>query len=118
MNCFREHFFSKVLTVLTAAIFLNMSFFLAEVSLLELEKDGRFSKIIALIVSGTCFEEEKETGGDTTEEEAASKKIEVVFQDHCHPFDVYIVLSNAKWIRDHSVTLGGIYETVTPPPES
>lgn len=118
MNAFRQNFFSKLLTVVTALIFLNMSFFLVEVSLLDLEKDGRFSKIIALVLSGTCFEEEKETGGDTSEEEGSAKKIEVVFQDHCHAFDAYTLLASAKWIADHSLMLGGVYETFTPPPES
>ena len=118
MNQFREHFLSKLLALATTLIFLNMSFFLAEVTLLELEKDGRFGKIITLILSGSCFEEERETGGDTSEEETSAKKIEVVFQDHRYAFDPYILLSSTKWITDHSLPLGGVYETFTPPPES
>jgi hypothetical protein len=118
MNHFREHFFSRLFTVVTAVIFLNMSFFLVEVSLLELEKDGRFGKIITLVLAGTCFEEEKEAGADTTEEETSAKKIEVVFQNHSYASDGYILLSDSKWISDHSIPLGGINETFTPPPES
>lgn len=117
MNRFRDFFFTRLLTLATALIFLNMSFFLAEISLLGLDKDGRFNKIITLVLAGTCFEEEKEAGADTSEEEKSAKKIEVVFQDHCHAFDAYILLSSAKWIADHSLPLGGIYETFTPPPE-
>jgi hypothetical protein len=94
-----------------------MSFFLAEVSLLQIEKDGRFKKIITLILSGTCFEEEKETS-DATEEETSSKKIEVVFNLHSHFQNEFVLLSNMKWISDHAIPPGEVNEIYTPPPES
>lgn len=118
MNRFREHFLSRFLTLLTTLLFVNMSFFLAEVSLLELEKDGRFAKIITLIMSGTCFEEEKETSGDTSEEDTAAKKIEVVVHHHNHFSNYFEILSDSKWISDLSLPPGGIRETSTPPPKS
>jgi len=118
MNRFREHFFSKLLTLITTLIFLNMSFFLAEVTILDLQEDSRFSKVISLVLSGTCFEEEKETGGDTTEEDTSAKKIEVVFTDYHKAFDAHIILSDLKWGFDHGLPTFGVYKKFTPPPES
>lgn len=98
---------------------MNMSFFLAEVSILELEKDSRFTKIIALILSGTCFEEEREIGGDGSEEQPTAKKIDLVFSRLIHSRDGYVLLAeDNKFLSDHRIPLSGNYETFTPPPES
>ena len=118
MNRFREHFLSKIITVATTVVFLNMSFFLAEVSILELEKDSRFTKIIVLILSGTCFEEEREVGGDVSEEDAAAKKIELVFGYETYPSAGHgLLVRDNKFISDHRIPLGGNFETFSPPPE-
>ena len=118
MKRFREHFLSKIITMLTTLVFLNMSFFLAEVSMLELEKDSRFTKIIVLIISGACFEEEREVGGDLTEEDAGAKKIDLVFGHVIHPSAGHeLVGRDNKLISDHPGPLGGNYETFSPPPE-
>lgn len=118
MNRFRENFFSKLLTLITALIFLNMSFFLAEVSMLDLANDGRFSKVISLVLSGTCFEEEKETGGDTTEEDTSAKKIEVVLHSHHTAFDAFIILTDLNWGFQHAFLVCAVHKKFTPPPES
>jgi hypothetical protein len=119
MNRFREHFLSKAITVLTTVVFLNMSFFLAEVSMLELEKDGRFTKIIVLILTGACFEEEREVGGDLAEEDTAAKKIELVFGYMTYSSGGHeLLVRDNRFISDHRIPLGGNYETFSPPPES
>lgn len=119
MNQFRESLVSKALTLLTTLVFLNMSFFLAEVKLLKLEKDSRFTKIIALVVSGTCFEEEKEAGGETAEEETSAKKIDVLFGYHNESNNQHVLLSNLLDLLAHqSHPSGGDREIFTPPPEA
>ena len=94
-----------------------MSFLPAEVSLLKMEKDSRFAKIISLIMSGICFEEEKEMGGDSSEEDA-KKKIDVFFHYHPHPGDQYLLLSKSEWVFRQSTLLPGCIETPTPPPKA
>jgi hypothetical protein len=119
MNQFRESLLSKALTLLTTLVFLNMSFFLAEVKLLKLEKDSRFTKIIALVVAGTCFEEEKEAGGETAEEETTAKKIDVLFGYQNHSNNQYVLLSDLLELMSHQPhPSGGDQEIFTPPPES
>ena len=117
MRRFREHISGKIVTVFTAVMFLNMSFLLAEVRLLGIDKDATFSRIISLIISGTCFEEEKETGGDTSEE-GPSKKIDMAFHYQFPWCNAYTVLSALKWAREHSMLVSQTFETFTPPPES
>src|SRR5687768_626559 len=112
MNAFRQHILQKIATVATAVVFLNMSFLLAEVSLLKMEKDSRFAKIISMIISGVCFEEEKEVGSDASEEDA-KKKIDVSFHYHAHSGDQYFLLSQLKWVLRQSTLPLGTIETPT-----
>lgn len=116
MRRLRQHIASKFLTVITAAMFLNMSFLPAEVHLLGIDQDTRLSRIISLIMSGTCFEEEKESSADTSEEDA-SKKIDMAFHLHAQLYDAYTLLSKLKWAWDNTMLLSQTFETFTPPPE-
>lgn len=106
----------KILTVITTVMFLNLSFVIAEVRLLGIDKDTRFSRIISLIVSGNCFEEEKEAGGDTNEEDL-SKKIDLAFHHYHQSSDAYSLLVKAMRASHNAMLLGRTFETFTPPPE-
>ena len=116
MRRFREHVSSKIVTVITTVMFLNLSFLLAEVRLLGIDKDTRFSRIISLIVSGTCFEEEKEAGCDTNEEDS-SKKIDLAFHHYYHSSDGGNRLRKMMRASDNTTLPWHIFETFTPPPE-
>jgi hypothetical protein len=59
MNSIRRHFLSRILTAVAGLAFLNMSFFLAEVSLLNFEKRELLENIVKLILN-TGFEEERD----------------------------------------------------------
>jgi hypothetical protein len=59
MNSIRKHFLSKLLTLVAGLAFLNMSFFLAEVSFLDFKK-GELLENIAKLIINTGFEEERE----------------------------------------------------------
>jgi hypothetical protein len=70
MNSIRQHFLSKVTAFVAGLAFLNMSFFLAEVSLLKFEKKELLQNIANLILN-TGFEEERdgEPSGDNLTKE-------------------------------------------------
>jgi hypothetical protein len=62
----RQHFLTKIFTLVTGLIFLNMSFFLAEVCMLKYNKTELVE--IAKLILNTGFEEERDgesTGSDT-----------------------------------------------------
>ena len=71
MNVFRTHYLSKVTALITGVIFLNMSFFLAEVSMLKYSKKELIENIAKLIFN-SGFEEERDgeaSGTDNTAKE-------------------------------------------------
>ena len=117
MTHFREHIFGKILAIITAVMFLNMGFLAAELRLLGIDKDTRFSGIISLITSGTCLEEEKESSADSHEEDA-SKKIDLAFHYHAQSHDEYTLLSRFKCARDITNLSSHTKETLIQPPES
>jgi urease gamma subunit len=66
MDIIRQHFLTKIFTLVTGLIFLNMSFFLAEVCLLKYNQTELVE--IAKLILNTGFEEERDgeaTGADT-----------------------------------------------------
>lgn len=86
--------------------------------MLDLHRDSGFAKIIALIISGTCFEEERDLGTEASGEDTA-KKTDLLFCSQLHPHSGYVLLSAIqKYISDHRIPSQGNCETFTPPPES
>ena len=67
MDNIRNHFLSKICAFVAGLAFLNMSFFLAEVSLLKFEKQSMMENIAKLILNAG-FEEERDTNpsGETS----------------------------------------------------
>ena len=71
------------MTLFTGLIFLNMSFFLAEVSALKLSQDKKmFSNIIKLISSNAAEEEKDAFGG--TDEDSSAKEVDLIFSYSAH----------------------------------
>lgn len=58
MKTIREHALTKAFTLITCVVFLNMSFFLAEVSMLKYSKKELIE--IAKLILNTGFEEERD----------------------------------------------------------
>ncbi len=58
MNTIREHALIKAFTLITCVVFLNMSFFLAEVSMLKYNEKELIE--IAKLILNTGFEEERD----------------------------------------------------------
>ena len=65
MNSFRTKYFAKAFSVITGLLFLNMSFFLAEMAMLKVSDRQILENIVRLIATGG-FEEERD--GDTQNE--------------------------------------------------
>src|SRR5688572_32399437 len=77
MSILRKPLFMKVMTLVTGLIFLNMSFFLAEVSALKLDQDKQMIGNIAKLIASSSAEEEKDAFGGT-DKDASSKEVEFV----------------------------------------
>jgi hypothetical protein len=72
MNLIRQHYMFKAFALFTGLVFLNMSFFLAEVSLLKFNQKELIENIASLILN-SGFEEERDcesSGADHMAKEA------------------------------------------------
>jgi hypothetical protein len=92
MLSFRKHIAAKFMAMLTGVIFLNMSFFLAEIRLLELHlSHAPMVENVVKAMAGVGFEEEKDSMGESSESESG------------HAVDLHILV--------HPVSLAGSIET-------
>ena len=66
MKMFRNQSALKIFTLFTAVIFLNMSFFLAEVSMLELKDKQIIENVCNLVLNGGLEEERDAHSGNDT----------------------------------------------------
>ena len=115
MKIVRQHILSKAFAFITGLIFLNMSFFLAEVSYLNFEKKEIIENIAKLILN-SGFEEERdgEPVGDS-----AAQGIDLLFQQvqiH-HTSSFLISVRTNRDVVDHYLHANHSL-TFSPPPDS
>lgn len=77
MKLFRKEFSLRFFAILTGVVFLNMSFFLAELNALEFSKKNKalYESLVASL-AGIC-EEEKDVFGGESETESLSKEVDI-----------------------------------------
>jgi hypothetical protein len=113
MEILRQHFVSKVFSLFTGLIFLNMSFFLAEVTYLKFEKKELMENIAKLILN-SGFEEERDcepVGSDS------SKGIDLILQQaqiH-HAASFLMSISTNRIVVDHYLHANHSLTFYTPP---
>lgn len=118
MKAVRSLFVSKLIAIVTGVIFLNMSFFLTEIRILDLHVTHyKLVENVIKMLSGTGFEEEKDSFGESSE--TAGEQV-VDLHIVIHPESVYATTLLSADL--HTTELGGflsaaISETATPPPK-
>ena len=114
MKIFRRHFLSKALSLITGLVFLNMSFFLAEVTYLKFDKKEIMENIAKLILN-SGFEEERDcepVGG-----EGSIKGIDLILQQvqiH-HTSSFLMSLHTNRTVVDHYRHANHSFTFYTPP---
>ena len=105
------------MTLVTGLIFLNMSFFLAEVSALKINQDKKmFSNIIKLISNNTAEEEHDAFGGP--DEDSSAKEVDLIFSYSTHTIHTFVIkIDKKRTVFDQGIPLLGSYEIYSPPPE-
>lgn len=120
MKFFREAYIRKVMTVFTGIVFLNMSFFLAEVSALKLDKYDK-KMLENLVRSFSCVsEEERDASAESTDTGGASvKEVDLYLVDHIRTFTegYTLQLKNYGNYRDQMLTTR-FAERPNQPPEA
>lgn len=118
MKLFRRHWLKRTATFMTGVIFLNMSFFLAEVKFLHLDKNRQMAENIAKLIAGAANEEEKDVAGGTSEDVKTGKE---AFLDFSLRALVAPQILSSQYQHPHAdgaAPVSGHQETFNPPPES
>jgi hypothetical protein len=118
MRIFKNLFIRNLMTLFTGLIFLNMSFFLAEVSALKISQDKKmFSNIIKLISSNAAEEEKDAFGG--ADEDCSAKEVDLIFSYSAHTIHAFTSkVSKKRTVFDQGIPLLGSFEIYSPPPEA
>jgi len=118
MKVFRSKYVRKGFSLITGIIFLNMSFFLAEVSALKLDRNTQLMENISKLLTGCAAEEEKDIFGGSSDEDTFAKEIDLIFNYHTYDPGSFILVSDGKIsVFDQGIPLFGNYEIYSPPPE-
>lgn len=118
MLIFRNTYVRNAMALFTGLIFLNMSFFLIEVSALGLAKDKQMVKNIALLIASSAAEEEKDAFGGIADEDHSTKGIDLIVSYTTHTIHGCEILITRYSDRDQGLPLLGSYEIYSPPPEA
>lgn len=118
MLMFKSNYIKNVMTLLTGLIFLNMSFFLFEVSALKLHQDKKLLMNIAKLISASSAEEEKGSVGGSADEDFSAKEVDLFVSYTIHAIgDDILSLNTKRCVLNVGMPLLGSYEIYSPPPE-
>ena len=116
MNAFRIKYVMNTLSLFTGVIFLNMSFILAEISALKVDRDKEMARNLSILVASSAAEEEP---GGSSDEDSTVSEMDLIFNCAPHPVCVTVFNHGIKygvWSDGHPRLAE--YEISTPPPEA
>jgi hypothetical protein len=118
MLMFKKLYIKNLMTLFTGLIFLNMSFFLMEVSALKLHQDKKLLVNIAKLISSSSAEEEKGSVGGSADEDVSAKEVDLIINYTIHANSDHIsTLDKKRCAFNAGMPLLGSYEIYSPPPE-
>jgi hypothetical protein len=118
MKIFRNVIIKNVLSLLTGIIFLNMSFFLYEITALKLGQNQQMAANIAKLLSTSASEEERDAFGGAADEDSKIKEVDLIFSYDTQSLSVLASKANAQCATNIGVPLLGSHEIYSPPPEA
>ena len=114
----RNRSFQQATTLFTGIIFLNMSFFLAEISALKLDKNQKLMENMAKLFAGAASEEEKDIFGGPSEDLKTTSEIDFLLNSEDLSDRYYVIVSvQIHRIVDGAKPTPGMQEIVVPPPQ-
>lgn len=115
MTAFRSHFLAKVFALITGVIFLNTSFFLAEISLLKITNYDILQNV-AKLISNSGLEEERD--GETTDKDATGKEVDLMVSHvQIHHSVLFLAATKANHALDDLYPHANYAQTYSPPPD-
>ncbi|MEO8472758.1 MAG: hypothetical protein ABI477_11200 [Chryseolinea sp.] len=114
----KSNMFSKIFSIFTALVLLNMSLIMAEVSALKLNKDRALIETIAKLIAGAFSEEESDSSEGMADEDVSVKEIDMAFICPSLVTASALSISNSNIVvRNQGLPRFGNYEIYSPPPE-
>ena len=115
MNSFRLNIFAKIFALLTGVIFLNTSFFIAEISLLKVSNHELLQNI-AKLASNFGLEEERD--GESSEKDTSAKEVDLII-NHVKIYheSLFLCASKANDMLDDHYPHANYAQTFSPPPD-
>lgn len=120
MKVFRDHvIISRLMAFFTGLVFLNMSFFLAEIRILGISlRDKVLAENIVKLLSGAGAEEERDAGADAKTDTAGSE-VDILSDNQSIGQPAGGVQSKLfAFIHGQLNLRSGFYKKSTPPPEA
>ncbi len=116
MNSFRQNYLSTAFSFITGILFLNMSFFLTEVSLLNIT-DHQIAAHIAKLISTNGFEEERD--GETSEKGTSAKEVDLLIDlVQTHHRSLFLITTKVNRMLDDLYPHANYSQTFSPPPDT
>ncbi|HEU5292369.1 MAG TPA: hypothetical protein VFU05_17095 [Cyclobacteriaceae bacterium] len=115
MTVLRKHFLAKVFALITGVIFLNTSFFLAEISLLKVT-NFELLQNVAKLMSNSGLEEERD--GETSDKDSSAKEVDLLIsQVQIHHEVLFLTATKACHALDDLYPHANYSQTFSPPPD-
>jgi hypothetical protein len=120
MTIFRQKYIKTAMIFFTGIIFLNMSFFLAEVTALKLAGNKALVENIAKLISGGGLEEEKDASTETAEGGDVTVKEVDLLAHHAfiHHAALSLIAQGRNGILNDTFSYFSYLEIFSPPPEA
>ena len=116
MISFRKHFLAKVFALITGVIFLNTSFFLAEISLLKVTNQELLQNV-AKLMSNSGLEEERDGEASDSKDSSAKEVDLLIGHVQIHHRVLFLVAAKANHSLDDLYPHANYSQTFSPPPD-
>ena len=119
MKLLRYKSIKSVLLLITGITFMNLSVFMAEVSLLNLSKEDASIECVFKILIAGGFEEESENPVDGHENSFTLKEVDLLLNFNLyHHHHLYLIAQQRYGSLNSSSPLSGYTTIFSPPPEA
>ena len=118
MKFLRTHIASKIFTVFTALVFLNMGFFLSEVKMLELDLNKGLVENLAELMLNVGMEEERDIFEDVPDEEGKTGIDFFISHGKPHASAYFLIAETKKCRHEADNPPSRWTDRVTPPPKA
>ena len=118
IKLFRQRIIERIIAILTGLVFLNMSFFMVEVSALQLLKNKQMIENVIKLMAGAASEEEKDIFGGSENDTKDDRQIDFTYEQILSQDFSSLPFPISQRTCDGAKPISGNPEIINPPPEA